>query len=135
MACAIDYMAGFWWGKSTKNRNKAAYIGFIDTYFPPGRYESKALYDSLRNGLVHMFTVQGMKYALTHNHPEFHLSIDQGNQIILNAADFRDDLLAAKQRYFAEVEIKPELMDKLLERYRRDGFMGLCAIQIQHQAG
>src|ERR1039458_7754454 len=36
MACAIDYLAGFWRGKSTKK----AYTDFIDQYFPHGRYDS-----------------------------------------------------------------------------------------------
>ena len=132
MTCAIDYLAGFWWGKSTKNQVEAAYTGFIDRYFPSGRYDSKGLYDSLRNGLVHMFTIKDKKYALTHNHPVLHLSSDQSsNQVILNASDFRDDLLAAKQWYFADVEANPELMDKLIERYQRDGFMSLVTVKVQ----
>jgi hypothetical protein len=135
MTCAIDYLSGFWWGENTEGKNKKVYIGFIDEYFPPRRYDSNALYDSLRNGLVHMFTIKGMKYTLIHNHPALHLSLDQSGQIILNAADFRDDLVSAKQRYFAEVEVNPKLMDKLLKRYQRDGFMDIGELQIQKNAG
>lgn len=124
MACVIDYLAGFWWGKSTKRQVETAYTGFIDEYFQKGRYDAAGLYDSLRNGLVHMFTIKNKKYALTHNNPGFHL-VDRNGQIILNAGDFRDDLIAAKERYFGDVDAKPNLLDKALDRYNRDGFLDL----------
>ena len=125
MACVIDYLAGFWWGKSTKGRVENAYTGFIDEYFPNSRYDAKGLYDSLRNGLVHMFTIKNKKYALTHNNPSFHLTIDRNTQINLNAGDFRDDLIEAKKRYFDDVEAKPALLDNVVDRYLRDGFLDL----------
>jgi hypothetical protein len=130
MACTIDYLAGFWWGKNTKGQVEAAYTGFIDAYFPPNRYDSKGLYDSLRNGLVHMFTIKSKKYTLTHNNPSFHLKVDCNGQIILNAGDFRDDLVAATERYCDDVEAKPDLLDKVLDHYNRDGFLDLGALQI-----
>lgn len=125
MACTIDYLAGFWWGKDTKNSGRKAYIGFIDNYFPGGRYDAFGLYDSLRNGLVHMFTIKGKKYALTHNNPELHLKTDNNGQIIINAVNFRDDLFEATEKYFNDVDANPELMDNLLLRYGRDGFLDL----------
>ena len=124
MACAIDYLAGFLVGSSTKGKVGASYPSFIDEYFPKGRYDSEGLYDSLRNGLVHMFTIKDRKYALTHNNPELHLKQDSGGQIILNAADFRDDLTLSKEAYFSDVEANVDLLNKLLERYHRDGFLG-----------
>jgi hypothetical protein len=131
MACVIDYLAGFWWGKSTKGQVENAYTGFIDAYFLPGRYDSKGLYDSLRNGLVHMFTIKRMKYALSHNQSHLHLKRDTNGQIILNASDFRDDLVVAKQRYFYDVETKSELLDKAVERYVRDGFLDAGILEIK----
>ena len=125
MACAVDYLAGFWWGESTKGQVDNAYTGFINEYFPKGRYDATGLYDSLRNGLVHMFTIKNKKYALTHNNPGLHLKNDRNGQIILNAQDFRDDLIAAKERYFADVEVQAELLDRVLDRYNRDGFLNL----------
>jgi hypothetical protein len=130
MACAIDYLAGFWWGKKTTNSVRAAYTGFVDAYFPKGRYDAQGLYDSLRNGLVHMFTIKNKKYALTHNRGDMHLKSDSAGQIILNAADFRDDLVKARDRYFDQVEITPDLLDNLWERYSRDGFLAAGPIQV-----
>lgn len=135
MACAIDYLAGFWWGRSTKDQVKAAYTGFITEYFPKGRYDAYGLYDSLRNGLIHMFTLRGKKYVLTHNNTHRHLKSDPFGRIILNAEDFRDDLAEAKEQYFRDVEGKPDLLDKLLERYRRDGFLDLSPLEIPGGSG
>jgi hypothetical protein len=123
MACVIDYLAGFWWGKSTKNYVHDAYVGFIDEYFPKGRYNSEDLYNSLRNGLVHMFTIKDMKYALTHDHPELNLLVTSSGHTLLNAMDFKNDLIAAKLKYFDEVEADEVFMGKLKDRYNRDGFM------------
>lgn len=131
MACAVDYLAGFSWGESTQGKVQAAYVAFIDQYFPRSRYDSKGLYDSLRNGLVHMFTIKGKKYALTHKNPALHLKQDRDGHIILNAGDFRDDLHSAKERYFTAVEAQPQLLDKCVERYVRDGFLDALRLEIE----
>ena len=123
MTCAIDYLAGFWWGKSARGKVREAYKGFIDEYFPTGQYDADGIYESLRSGLVHMFTIQNKKYALTHNNPEHHLKVGPENQILLNAGNFRDDLHTAKERYFDDVEKRPDLLDRFLKRYQRDGFL------------
>jgi hypothetical protein len=130
MTCAIDYLSGFWYGESTKGKIHQIYTGFIDKYFPIGRYDSQGLYDSLRNGLVHLFTIKGTKYGLTHNNPKFHLSRASNGQIILDAGSFRDDLVIARDTYFDEVEKHPELLGRLLERYQRDGFLTTGELRI-----
>jgi hypothetical protein len=123
MACAVDYLSGFWSGKSSKR----AYTDFIDQYFPKGRYDATGVYDSLRNGLVHMFTIKNKKYALTHNNPQLHLTVNANRQIVLNAGDLRDDLRAAKEHYFNDVESRPDLLDRLFARYSREGFLDLAS--------
>lgn len=130
MSCAIDYLVGFWWGVSTKGNVRKAYPEFITSYFPNGLYNSYELYDSLRNGLVHMFTIKNKSYALTHNHPDIHLRKARTGQIVLNASNFRDDLVAAKNKFFNDVECSPDLLDKVLDRYNRDGFLGATLIEI-----
>jgi hypothetical protein len=71
-----------------------------------------------------MFTIKNKKYALTHNHPDLHLKLSTSRHIFLNAGNFRDDLHTAKDRYFADVEIRPDLLERLVEGYNRDGFLG-----------
>lgn len=127
MACAIDYLAGFWKGKET---TRSIYKSFIDEYFPTGRYDSKGLYGSLRNGLVHMFTIKGKKYALTHGHPELHLKTDSNGQVVLNAADFRNDLVGAKERYFNDVEANSRLLQKVVKRYNDYGLLDHIPITV-----
>jgi len=91
MACVIDYLAGFWCGESREKMGvKSSYIGFIREYFND-KYNAEDLYYSLRNGLIHMFTIQNGKYALTHKNPELHLTTLNG-QTLLNAGDFLEDL-------------------------------------------
>ncbi len=129
VACAIDWLAGLWWGKSTKGEVKEAYTGFIDEFFPPGKYDADGLYDSLRNGLVHMFTIKGRKYALSHNKSWLHLKHNTSGEIYLNAEDFFADWLTAKNKFFDAVDKDPVLLDKLLERYERDGFLNVSLIE------
>jgi len=131
MSCAIDYLAGFWWGRSTQGSVKEAYTGFINTFFPAGRYDAEGLYDSLRNGLVHMFTIKGRKYALTHDAPERHLKSDEHGQIILNAADFEVDLVIATKAYFSAAESSPEFIRKAQDRYFRDWFLGPSPLHME----
>jgi hypothetical protein len=126
MSCVIDYLAGFWYGGDTKKHVRETYVGFINKYFPPERgYDADGLYDSLRNGLIHMFTIKNYKFILTHNHPELHLKLDRNNQIILNAGDFRDDLYKATIKYFSDVENNKDLLTKLRKRFDDLGFLYL----------
>jgi hypothetical protein len=103
MACTIDYIDGFWHGKDT---TRTIYTSFIDTYFPADDYDAEGIYNSLRNGLVHMFTIKDSMYTLIHNRPEYHLNV-QNNRILLNAGDFRDDLKSATGKFFDDVETTP----------------------------
>ena len=125
MSCAIDYLASFWYGDDTKGHVGEAYKGFVTKYFPSS-YDANALYESLRNGLVHLFTIKGQTYRLIHAHPELHMMADKSSgQLILNAENFQADLVAAKDCYFDEVETRSDLLDKVIQRYERDGFLEL----------
>jgi len=131
MSCAIDYLAGFWWGRSTKRESAEAYTAFVRTYFPSNRYDPDGVYDSLRNGLVHMFTIKDRRYALTHNRPDLHLVKDRKNQVVLNASDFYSDLKAAANMYFNDVATTPDLLDKAYERYSSDGFLDVSELSLR----
>lgn len=123
ISCAIDYLSGFWWGADTRGHVKKAYTGFIKQYFPFGKYDETDIYESLRNGLVHLFTIKGKRYALVQGHSESHLKMDGENNLILNASNFVDDLYFAKERYFEEAEANSILKEKLFVRLNRDGFL------------
>jgi hypothetical protein len=130
MSCAIDYLAGFWWGGSTKGRAGPAYKRFVRRYFPEGRYDADGLWESLRNGLLHLFTIKGRRYALTHGNPRVHLQVTSSGQEMLNAQDFLNDLKAAAAAYFADVEADPLLLQKLVERYSREGFLAEVQMEV-----
>ena len=125
MSYSIDYLSGFWWGENRElGMSRQAYVGFINEYFRPrGLYNAKGLYDSLRNGLVHLFTIKNKMYELTIDEPDKHLTVSHNNYIIINASNFRNDLINAANLYFDEVEKDPHLLDKAFERYERDGFV------------
>lgn len=134
LACAIDWVAGFWWGKSTvkknekgrtvKSENKKCYISFINEYFPGDKYDANELWDSLRNGLIHLYTIKNAKYALTHGHRDSHLQLQNG-YVLLNVENFFDDFVFAVNQYFSAVENDEILFKKFIERFERDGFLGL----------
>jgi hypothetical protein len=135
LACAVDWLSGFMWGDSTVGHVKKAYTTFIDSYFPPGQYDAEELFDSLRNGLVHMYTIKDKKYVLTDGKPHLHLTLQSNGQIILNLESFYEDWVEAKERYFDAVEADPSLLDKLLLRLRRDGFLDLVRLQLGPSPG
>lgn len=126
MSCCIDYLSGFWWGDSKEiGMVRQAYVGFINEYFRPrGLYDAKGLYDSLRNGLVHQFTIKNKMYELTFDEPQRHLTVNFNGFIVLNAGSFRNDLINASHLYFNELKKNPQLLDKAFQRYERDGFIG-----------
>lgn len=130
MSCSIDYLAGFWYGKNTKNHVKDAYTDFIKNYFTKGVYDENSLYDCLKNGLVHLFSIKNRKYCLTDKHHELHLKLDGSGQILLNAENFRDDLLKAVEKYFDDLLKSSDLQKKFLERYYRDEFLGIVPFTI-----
>jgi hypothetical protein len=111
--------------------HKKDYIEFINLYFTPGKYDSRGIYESLRCGLVHKFTIMGKKYGLTHNYPARHLRSTRDNQIVLNASSFGDDLWNAAQKYFDEVEADPQKLQKLIERFNKYGFLDLGKVSIK----
>ena len=130
LACAIDWLAGFWWGQSTDGHVKQVYVGFISNFFPQSKYIAEDLYDSLRNGLVHMYTIKGKKYALKHQEPTLHLKVTTDAHVVLNLENFFDDVVKAKNGFFDAVELDPLLLDKVIIRYEREGFLDIISVNI-----
>lgn len=118
-ACAIDYLACFSVGARA---NESGYTKFVERYFPKNpdgteRYEPLGLYDSIRNGLVHNFTIRRRKYTLTNSQPRLHLQSAPSGQTYLNAESLRDDFVIAKDDYFDKVQSSVALLNLLVNRY------------------
>jgi hypothetical protein len=128
MSCVIDYLTGFMEGADPSGKT---YKLFIREHFPPRKYNSRALYQCLRCGLVHSFTINNNRYVLNSGHPEQHLKKTKNGLTILNASDFRDDLIKAANKYFDYVESDPPSLLKLVQRYKEVGFMDFGPITIR----
>ncbi len=127
LTCSVDWLAGFWWGKSTQDHVREAFTGFVKKYFP-NTYDPSRLYDSLRNGLVHSFTIKKGHYALKHRHPEMHLHPNSQGFELLNLENFYQDWLNAKNQFFDDIEKTPEMLDLAYERYSREGFLDVIEV-------
>lgn len=130
MACAIDYLAGYWCGGKTVEDD---YKRFINEFFPKNsdgteRYFADKLYQSLRNGLIHNMALLGAAYTLTDKRPSLHLAPGPSGSRNLNAESFFDDLLRARDSYFEMVEKDPDLLLKATRRHNLHGFMRIVDI-------
>lgn len=126
LACGIDWLAGF---RSEENSsNTKSYTGFVGEYFPQ-TYNPNKLYDSLRNGLIHSFTIKKSHYALIHRHPELHLAFN-GQSEILNLENFFKDWVDAKNKFFEDIEQNADKLDRAYQRHESDGFLGLIQVEV-----
>ena len=124
ITCAIDYLASFNYGGDTTGHVREAYIDFLNEYeWFTEKYVPEDIYDSLRCGLVHNFTIHGGKFTLTHNHPELHLTTRKG-QTVLNYEDFYCDFKRLKEDYFKKVKNpKNGKSANFMRRYETLGFL------------
>jgi len=124
ITCAMDYLASFNYGADTTRHAREAYIDFLKEYeWFTKKYNPEDIYDSLRCGLVHNFTIHGGKFTLTHNNPELHLTTYKG-QIILNYEDFYCDFKKLKEEYFKKVkDPKNGKAANFMKRYETLGFL------------
>ena len=122
ISCAIDFLATL--HKGTKSNGKV-YSRFIDAFFEDKDvYKGRELYDCLRCGLVHNYTIHHSKYILTHGHPDRHGELD-GEKTILNLENFFDDLVKAKQRYLARLKASQDLQENVKRQVSKVGVLGL----------
>ena len=121
ITCAIDYLASFNVGGKT---NKEDYIHFLEEYdWFIKKYNPIDIYESLRCGLVHNFTIHGGKFTLTHNNHGLHLTTHKG-QIVLNYEDFYRDFKKLKEEYFKKVKDPGNgKLANFMKRYETLGFL------------
>lgn len=121
IACAIDYLAGFWAGKDA---NKKDYINFLSANYEfSAKYSPKDIYESLRCGLVHNFTIHNGAYALTSDNPQNHLRQATTNHIFLNLEDFFKDFIKLKEAVFGKAKSNEKARELFIKRFRKIGFL------------
>lgn len=127
IACAIDYLTGFWKGRPS---NEKDYIEFLEAHPEfAAKYVPKDIYGSLRCGLVHNFTIHGGAYALTSSTPQNHLRKAQSGHIFLNLEDFFADFVKLKEAVFSKAKTDADARTRFLARHRSTGFL----INVVHQ--
>lgn len=123
MSCAIDYLAGL--NKGTdQNTNGNDYKQFLRQcdWFSK-KYDVEDIYNFIRCGLVHNYSLRAAKYGLMHNHPEKHLAIEDG-RTILNYEDFFQDIKRLKKEFFEKIKTDNSASERLVERVKNFGFLG-----------
>jgi hypothetical protein len=124
--CFIDAAAGFHAGRTREMRNVIGkhFRAFVRAYLP--RYEPDALYNDLRNGLVHSYAI-GETYAFTHLESDGpHLqsrATGLGVRILLNLEDFVSDLERAYEELCRDIRVNPTQFAKAKRRYESIGLI------------
>ncbi len=121
LSCFIEYIAGFRYGKTSKD----SYTKFVAEYLK--KYIPKKLKNDLRNKIVHNYS-EGGTYALAFNKPHLHLSIVHNKRVLLNLEDFLEDIENAALRYFNEMETNSKIFELAKKRYSEYGILGYLPI-------
>jgi len=121
ITCLIDFLGTLYAGRRSKMETFTTFVSdFLRQQQDGVGYDGKELWISLRNGLVHNYSIGNGRYVLTHGHPEKHLE-PHGKATILNLEDFFNDAKWAADDYFARVAQEAELRDKLVRRISESG--------------
>jgi hypothetical protein len=117
ITCPIDFLGTLYAGRDSNRRTFIAFVSdFMKQQHDGIEYDGQELYNSLRNKLVHNYSIWHGKYVLTHGRPERHLKLHGGKARILNLEDFFEDVKRAADDYFARVAQETELQDRLTDR-------------------
>jgi hypothetical protein len=99
--------------------------GFVNEYFPtPYRAHTRALYDGLRNALLHEHGTRGV--ALTENQPEKHLTT-VGGLLVLDIGTLVKDCDKAFEKFYGELKANEELRGRAVSASR--GLLQLVQLQ------
>jgi hypothetical protein len=117
ITCLIDFLGTLYAGRDSNYRTFIAFVSdFMRQQHDGVGYDGRDLYRSLRNKLVHNYSIWQGRYVLTHGHPEKHLEPYGSKARILNLEDFFDDVRQAADDYFVRVAQEVELQDRLSDR-------------------
>jgi hypothetical protein len=122
ITCLIDFLGTLYAGRDS---NRGTFTAFVSDFMRQQQdgvgYDGEELWESLRNKLVHNYSIWQGKYVLTHGHPELHLRLHSGKARILNLENFFEDVEWAADDYFARVAEETELQDRLVRRTSKLG--------------
>jgi hypothetical protein len=122
LTCLVDFLGTLYAGKKSTGETFKAFISdFMKQEYHGVGYDPEKLWKSLRNKLVHNYSLGD--YLLVHNHPDLHLTLHRG-ATVLNQEDFFQDVRQAADDYFAHVAQETALQDKLSDRISEDGIIG-----------
>ena len=117
LSCAIDLLASLWQGRDTSAK---IYKKFINKFF--GNYDGASLYEDLRCGLVHNYTL-GEKLIMCWGESDIHMTQTPEGQTVINLEQFFEDFQQAKNRYIAELRQDQQLQDNLSTRVLKVGML------------
>lgn len=124
--CFIDTMAGFYAGidkEESKRNSRKRFEDFVEKYLP--KYDREKLWEDLRCGLVHSYTV-GQTHVFTDAYKAgFHFDTTKRGKIILNLEDFCADLRKAYKNFRNDILTKNEIFLNAKRRYEFLGLMHL----------
>jgi hypothetical protein len=125
--CFVDAVAGFYAGRTKESRGTIGrdFRAFVSAYMR--EYEPAALYDDLRNGLVHSYAI-GATYAFTHlesdgKHLQTITSPALGVRTLLNLENFVADVTESYEQLCADIHSDATRFEKARRRYESIGLI------------
>lgn len=130
-ACIIDYLSCLYAGADGGGEG---YRAFIREFFDDKRYNPEDFWTSIRNGLVHNYTVKGGRYFYVDGAPEKHFATTEDGRItLLNLESFTADLERAAESYFGRVKSDDQVRARLIKRISDVGIMTVAIVKIPNR--
>jgi hypothetical protein len=122
--CLGSYFTG-------EKADKAPFTAFMKAYFPaPYHNIADDIYASLRNGLMHDYTIKNDRFILVRNTDDKrHLQIVD-SKIVFNRAVFASDFLDAWERFSTDVMATPGLATRVHRRIHAGRFLVVTDIPL-----
>lgn len=113
-SCFIDYLAGFYYGHKAE---KIDYINFTNKYLK--KYDGEKIYYSVRNGLVHNYSVERDFVFSEKGLDGQNLEKYKNGKTVLNLEDFLSDIESAMNKYFKVLDRDKNLRKRAINRFKR----------------
>jgi len=132
LSCAIDAIAGFYAGRTSKEGTGEQYKEFIKRYM--SRYSPENMYGKLRCALAHNFST-GEGLALTHGRSYAHnVRSLTGDVIVKNFEDVFNDFKIGLEQYFHDLDGSDDLKRNFMKRFRKFGLASAITINYRLSA-